>query len=304
MNRKRGFTLIELLVVMAIIALLIGLLLPALAKARAQAKLLKDGSQIRGIHQSWITFSRSFDGNVFPTPGLLDRQPDPVLGETPGRGAEDKMMNTTAFVHSACIMANYYTPELAVGPTEPSGKVAIKDDYNWQVFNPTAVGNFTDTYWDSTFKCDVTPGAQPGPAVGESNVSYASMPVAGERQLKQWRDTLDSKWAMIGNRGPKDGRLDQIYKDSVTLLIHGGTKEWDGNVGYNDNHVAASMTFFPEDVNYVNSLGESVADNIFKNENFGAGSSGSPAGNDCWLTMVWGFVGNPNMVSVLRIAAD
>src|SRR5690349_8626833 len=77
MNRKRGFTLIELLVVMAIIALLIGLLLPALAKARAQAKLLKDSSQIRGIHQSWLVFSREFEG-VFPTPGLIDRQPDPT----------------------------------------------------------------------------------------------------------------------------------------------------------------------------------------------------------------------------------
>src|SRR5688572_25971135 len=79
MKRFRGFTLIELLVVMAIIALLIGLLLPALAKARAQAKLLKDSSQIRGIHQSWLVFSREFEG-VFPTPGLIDRQADAVLG--------------------------------------------------------------------------------------------------------------------------------------------------------------------------------------------------------------------------------
>ena len=79
---KHGFTLVELLVVMAIIALLIGLLLPALAKARAQAQLTKDQAQVKEIHQSWIVFSRELDGKL-PTPGLIDRLPDPTIGETP-----------------------------------------------------------------------------------------------------------------------------------------------------------------------------------------------------------------------------
>ena len=86
MKRKHGFTLVELLVVMAIIALLIGLLLPALAKARAQAMLTKDSAQVKEIHQSWVVFSRELKG-AMPTPGLIDRLQDPILGiEVPGVG--------------------------------------------------------------------------------------------------------------------------------------------------------------------------------------------------------------------------
>lgn len=287
MNRKRGFTLIELLVVMAIIALLIGLLLPALAKARAQAKLLKDSSQIRGIHQSWLVFSREFEG-VFPTPGLINRLADPVLGQTPGRGPEALAENNHANLHSVCIMNNYYTPELAVGPTEPSGKVSIKDDYNWEMLN---IQN--DIYWDTTFVCDVA-----NASVG-SNLSYASMPIAGERKLKQWRESLDSAWAIVGNRGVSGGVVDAAYKDSITLQIH-GKKQWLGNICYNDNHVKPEKAFLPENVNYF-AAGVATPDNIFRNDS--GTSQTSTTGSDCWLVICRRLLPPANPI-ILQLAWD
>jgi prepilin-type N-terminal cleavage/methylation domain-containing protein len=272
MNRKRGFTLIELLVVMAIIALLIGLLLPALAKARATAKLTKDSSQIRGVHQSWLVFAREFNG-ILPTPGLIDRLPFNNV-EEPGRGDEDLHQNDTARLHSACIMNNSYSPDFCVGPTEPSGRVAVKDDYNFELYN---VAN--DVYWDDSFDAKLS---GTGPNIF-SNVSYASMPIAGARKLREWKDSLNSSWPIVANRGVKEGSLDEDdYNESITLSIHGGGKAWLGNICYNDNHMETSKTFKPENVNYT--VGDEVnADNIFRNDTAG---QTSVDGTDSWLVIV------------------
>jgi prepilin-type N-terminal cleavage/methylation domain-containing protein len=279
MNRKRGFTLIELLVVMAIIALLIGLLLPALAKARAQAKLIKDGSQIRGIHQSWLIFAREFEG-VFPVPGVIQRQPVNLSGGgteiMPGRGDENKLLNTHDNLYSACIMQNYFSPELCVGPTEPSGNVFVMETFNWELYNP-----IDNIYWDDDFSADLQFGA---------NFSYAQMPIGGKRRSVEWRESLNMKYAIVGNRGVKNGSIQESdYLDSLTIETHGGRKQWLGNIIFNDNHVEVLNTFTPEGLNY-RQAGLSEIDNLFKND-MGTGP-GDYGGEDSWLAIVHRIIGS------------
>lgn len=269
MKRNRGFTLIELLVVMAIIALLIGLLLPALAKARAQAKLLKDGTQIKQIHQSWVVFSRQFDG-IFPTPGLVLRQPIDLGGGSeyiPGRGQEDITQNTTGNVHSLCIMQNYYDPDILIGPTEVNGNIVVKGDYDYNAADITAS---PPIQWDETFSADLD---------NLCNFSYSSVPLVSKRKSNEWKETFNSKFAMIGNRGVEDG---EIVKEALVYDLHGSRNQWNGNVCYNDNHVDVLDTFYPEGVNYQDGTGDAVPDNLFRND---SGNSASE-GFDIWNIIV------------------
>jgi prepilin-type N-terminal cleavage/methylation domain-containing protein len=274
MKSRHGFTLIELLVVMAIISLLVGLLLPALNKARATARLIKDATQIRNIHTAWITFSHEFAG-TFPTPGLINRQAFNGA-QVPGRGRETIGFNDTCRIHSACVMNNYYTPEVIVGPTEPNGKVYVMDGYNYEKYN---VPN--DVYWDDDMRGDLLTD-------NGAHFSYASMPVALVRQAREWKDTSNSSWPIIGNRGVRDGSTapgtgDFSYNRSMTLRIHGSQKEWDGNICYNDNHVTYGKTFYPENVLYREG-DEFLPDNIFKND-LGSGVN-SPDGSDAYLVIM------------------
>jgi prepilin-type N-terminal cleavage/methylation domain-containing protein len=274
-NGSKGFTLVELLVVMAIIALLLGLLLPALAKARATARQVKDQTQVKQIHQGWLTASND-SGGVLPLPGEINR-----AGTVPGRGDIDEIQNDHANLHGAMIGRGYVNAQILVSPAEVNGKVIACATYNMQRINPA-----TDCYWDPVLQPAAGTGTLPNPTTGfradlniQCNTSYAVMPLdPASRRKTEWRNTGNSRFAVIGNRGPKAGNPTSAdYTNSKTLLIHGGSKEWDGNIGYNDNHVEYGRTFYPENVKplnqascsgggadlIVNSLSQ---DNIFKND--------------------------------------
>jgi hypothetical protein len=152
----------------------------------------------------------------------------------------------------------------------------VMDNYNWEAYDVTPD---VDTYWDPMFKADLWAGC---------NVSYASMPLIGTRKTQQWRETYDSKFGIIGNRGTPMG---EIRSDSITYEIHGGRKQWVGNVCYQDNHTVVHNSFTPEGVDYFDQ-GETIPDNFF-NVDCASGQCDF-FGGDIWLVMIATIFGPPD----------
>ena len=249
----RGFTLIELLVVMSIIALLLSILMPALGRARREAMLVKDAAQVRGVHSGWVTWSAGHKSR-YPTPGYVNR-----IGTIRGRGAEDKLKNTTNSIHSLAVMENLYTTDRLVSANEPNENIFVMEVYD---YNARDIAE--DTFWDGDgaegevsqdegLLVDLTPGGE------GCNVSYASIPLIGERKTREWCSSGSSEFAIMSNRGPVFG---EMTSESITYDIHGGGRSWVGNVCWQDNHITYEETLYPQMSVYRTSEGH-VNDNLF-----------------------------------------
>jgi hypothetical protein len=240
-HTRRAFTVIEALSAFACTGIITILGYQATAPATKPAAtrpdlspaaaLAREADQLRKIHQSLVTFANASRSGRFPTPGLIDRLPTNLGGkdvEIPGQGPEDVTQNTTANLYSCMIAQNYFEPGLAVAPRDRNLDIKVDADYDFSKYNPAQ-----DTYWDDAFKADLAE---------ESNASFAHIALHGDPKATQWKSTLDSKYAVLGNRVPIHGKLSA---DSFACQPDGS---WSGHVVFNDNHVEHLTVTTPQNV--------------------------------------------------------
>jgi prepilin-type N-terminal cleavage/methylation domain-containing protein len=264
MKRKTklgGFTLIELLVVMSIIALLLSILMPALGRARAEAMLTKDQTQVKSIFSGFSFWTPSHNGN-YPIPGLEARRAGSTGDLIKGRGPEDLTQNDHARMLSMCVMQNLFSTDVLYAPTEQGDFVAPMENYDYNFYDPAPQGGGWEL-WDPTFGNDLTDEIVSGDDYSECNNSYGIMPVTGKRKQQNWGSQSSSTFPIVGTRGPEDGEPNEFSRSN---LFHGIERDWKGTITFGDGHNEVLETFFPVSTTYVDDGGEAVMDNIFLEE--------------------------------------
>lgn len=271
-HSRRGLSRVELIVIIAVVAGVVCLavcgglsviMLPALGKARSSARQIKCGTQVRNTIQAMTIFAQG-NRDSYPLPSMLDTKNQTV--QDVGR-AKDTSNN----ILSILIYNSSISPELLYCPSETNPNIRVHTGY--QNSNPTAAVNPANALWDPAFRCDF--------ANGVGNNSYAMLMANGDTaapekdedargRLKFWSNTFNAMEPVFGNRGPlvtgRDAAGNVAYSaGSNTMGIHGGRTTWEGNIGYNDNHVNFETRMDPQGLVY-RTAGGNRPDIIFFDE--------------------------------------
>jgi len=246
---RAGFSMVGMLITMVCIVVLFSLMMTSLNKAvtgehsqhAGTVDSFKDETYLYGLFQSMAVHAAD-NKEVYLVPSDLS-------------GSKDISQNTTANLFSAMVMQNYTPTNQLISGNEYSGYVEEKTDYNPSLYNPT-----NRVFWDPSFQADL---------LRLSNVSFAHMPLYGDRFTKQWRATMDSGIPLLGNRGPKDG------VENPQSMSCGKNGVWGGHVAFGDGHIVFTKSFTPTGVVF-EIKGQRYPDNIFKMED-------GPSGGDAML---------------------
>ncbi|MDP1661066.1 MAG: hypothetical protein Q8L55_04045 [Phycisphaerales bacterium] len=272
-NFRRALTIIEVVVALLFLVLIIGICLPALTRTGGRGsgyRQIKDGTMIRNVIQAMTIFAQD-NKDTYPLPSMVDVNNQTLSIGTPGDSASQRGKDTSNHILSILIFNSSISPELLYSPAETNASIKIFSEY--QNSNPQAAAVPANAVWDPALRCDFSTGA--------GHTSYAMLMPSGDTaaaadapargRLKSWSNTFNATEAVFGNRGPlitgKDAKGNPIYnKKSNTMAIHGGRTTWEGNIGYNDNHVNFETRMDPTEITYKRAGGGTHPDIFFYDE--------------------------------------
>lgn len=220
--------------VFSVVALLIAILLPALGAARRTARQMQNSTQLRGIHQSLVTYA-NMNRNYYPgLDSTGEFVPDGSLTGNSGDG------NTPQARMWMLIDGSFVTPEYLISPSEDgpiyeylSGPM-MADNYSYAQLGMNMNGS------------------------GDYNVHPDSVGRAAE-----WMQTLNSQAVVLSDRNT--GTDTNANVDSLT----GDPGFWEGSVLWNDNHVGLEYSHnITMGTKYANGT-MNLSDNLFEDETQG-----------------------------------
>jgi prepilin-type processing-associated H-X9-DG protein len=213
---RRAYSIIGLLVTMTCILVLAVVLLTALNQSITgggstrpnTVRSFQDELLLAGLFQSFHIGSQ------------LDAGGWPVPSEASGG---DWSEDTTANLFSLLVALRMVAPENLISANERNPVVQVKADYDYGMIRPDR-----GLHWDPSFRANLEK---------ESNVSFAHMPLFGERFDRYWGPSLASSFPLFGNRGPMNGTVNAT---SYTMGLDGS---WGAHIVFGDGHVAFTDSF-------------------------------------------------------------
>ncbi len=155
---------------------------------------MQDQIQLQTLAQG-LTIHAMTSGDQFLIPSKLSRSNDPFD-------------NTSANFWSAMIMQNLAKPEQLVSPYD-RGWV---EKAEYRIYGGD---------WDPNFSADLQT---------TSNVSYAHMPLFGDRLERRWNPSA-GRFPILGNRGPEDG------VEGTSSMTLDADRTWRGWVVFADGSI-------------------------------------------------------------------
>jgi hypothetical protein len=246
-HHTRGFSMLGMLITLVCIVILFAIGMNAMNKAitgqgsavPGTVRSVQDEMYLRSIHTGMVVAGNDLRDSRFPVPSLI-------------ANSNDWSLNTTANLYSSMIAGNYIS-EMLISGNEYSPFVDRMVGYNFNAYQPQG-----GIYWDTAFKADLN---------RQSHVSFAHMPLFGERYRRGWQANFDRQAVLVGNRGPKDGI------DDSGSYSYGRSGVWGGHVLHGDGTIQFTYTFTMPGLTFERD-GAQHADNIFAME---TGADGTDA---------------------------